>query len=159
MRNPYFKAFIDIRGKIGNQATGIISSQKTGLGPLGTAIQAMQKTKLHYLDPLPMSGFNLLNPHAGTAGYTGKNRCISLDPAKHIDRTGSPDLIALAGRCSPKKDAEGVAGRPVTQISHIHNITRPISLIQMHWNPKIDFLAPGIGLGLKGQRIPDSVRG
>src|SRR5690606_8263529 len=112
---------------------------------------------LHPLGTSPLR-LGLCHRDALPAAHAVKNLWISIELAKDVDGACGPDLIAAACGRRPPKDAKRPPGRPVSQIPGVDHLARFLRG-ERHLRRKVNLIAPAIGPGLEGKRLPRSVGG
>src|SRR5712691_11420188 len=78
-------------------------------------------------------------------------------PPHDVHGAGGTDLITPARGRPTEEDAEGLAWRPVAQIPHLDHRLRRL-LARVETDREVHLVAPRLGLGLDGQRVPDGAR-
>src|SRR5262245_2226547 len=74
---------------------------------------------------------------------------VADDAADDVDRAGRPDLVAAAHGGGTEEDAEGLAGRPVAEVAHLHDLARRFWR-QRQADVEVDLVAPGLPARLDG---------
>ena len=79
----------------------------------------------------------------------------ALHLTEHIHRTGGPRLGSLADWRGPPEDTQGLAGRPIGHIPHVHFCMGVRSEFDLDRDVKIDLFSPAVHSALQGQGLPD----
>lgn len=92
-------------------------------------------------------------PVLGLQEHFGVGENLSDD----VHRARSTDLLAPAGRRRAEEDAEGMAWRPISQISRGNDFSCPLLFGSFDRNGKIDLFAPEITSPFDRQGLPDQL--